>query len=748
MLLIRKILTALFGFAALAGHVWIVTATLPNPERLAQSPAHGLRPHAAPRKRALLVGISNYERVEGARSSCPRSDLNWPDLNAATDVEQLELVLRETFGFDEIKVLRTPEETTRRNITGVFRSFLIEQAAPGDIIFFHFSGHGGQVPDDEKHGLNPQVGDELDGLDETLVPSDYVSPCDPSNDIRDDEFGRLLSELRAKKPASITVTMDACHSGSNTRGANTVARGRGWHGAAPTVAPGARREESASGMLQSVDARARGLTVLAASRHDQRALETTPGANHPQMGTFTYALIRALRKADAATTYRDLFERITDIIASESPFWSQKPQLEGDTDALLMSGVSLPPSKQYVEVSVRREQVILAAGYLQGVTAGSQFSIYPAGKDPETSEPLAEAEVVTPQLNTSVLKIVKPAPVESLLEKLRAARAVETRHNYGDMRLKVATLNLDGEAAAVVGRLRELELVNFNLARPDLWDVRICRDKCPDESDSGNAGSAGVKGGFTLQRADGSIIARIPLSATAAAEIKSLIAREARLRFIKGLTSEDDPAVQIRMRLVPVADVEYDPESGLAIKARAIAPEVARTVGGEIELRRGDRVMLELMNVGVHDASVSVLYFDSKGRIGALWPHPNYFPGSSGENVIQSATVGRPVWKRIDCPFVIEIAGHDGWVTFKAVATRMQTNFSPLFQPAFSERIMRGGVRGVAAAESPLGLYLMMATTGLTGRARGDNPSGDPSRVQIPQGWGTATVNFHVRSKD
>ena len=36
---------------------------------------------------------------------------------------------------------------------------------PGDYLFFHYSGHGGQQADKD--------GDEADGKDETLVPLDY-----------------------------------------------------------------------------------------------------------------------------------------------------------------------------------------------------------------------------------------------------------------------------------------------------------------------------------------------------------------------------------------------------------------------------------------------------------------------------------------------------------------------------------------------------------------------------------------------
>lgn len=51
--------------------------------------------------------------------------------------------------------------------SGIQRAFqwLVSGAARGDSLFFHYSGHGGSVPDDD--------GDEEDGMDETLVPVDH-----------------------------------------------------------------------------------------------------------------------------------------------------------------------------------------------------------------------------------------------------------------------------------------------------------------------------------------------------------------------------------------------------------------------------------------------------------------------------------------------------------------------------------------------------------------------------------------------
>ena len=72
---------------------------------------------------------------------------------------------------------------------------------PGDYLFFHYSGHGGQQTDKD--------GDESDGKDETLVPLDYQT----AGQITDDELHKLLV-ARLPHGAHMTVVCDCCHSGT------------------------------------------------------------------------------------------------------------------------------------------------------------------------------------------------------------------------------------------------------------------------------------------------------------------------------------------------------------------------------------------------------------------------------------------------------------------------------------------------------------------------------------------------------
>ena len=68
------------------------------------------------------------------------------------------------------------------------------------MLFFHFSGHGGQQVDTH--------GDEEDGFDETICPVDF----EHAGQISDDE---LFAILAAPLPAGcrLTAVLDCCHSG-------------------------------------------------------------------------------------------------------------------------------------------------------------------------------------------------------------------------------------------------------------------------------------------------------------------------------------------------------------------------------------------------------------------------------------------------------------------------------------------------------------------------------------------------------
>lgn len=155
------------------------------------------------RKLALLVGINDYPTDIGPLNGC------------VNDVMLQKQLLIHRFGFKEEDIVTlTDGQATRKGILNEFEKHLIKQAKPGDVVVFHFSGHGSQVPDPYSPGK----------LNSTLVPID--SGDNSSGGEVEDIMGHTLFLLMyALKTDNVTVVLDSCHSGGAKRG-NFVVRSR------------------------------------------------------------------------------------------------------------------------------------------------------------------------------------------------------------------------------------------------------------------------------------------------------------------------------------------------------------------------------------------------------------------------------------------------------------------------------------------------------------------------------------------
>ncbi|WP_375511623.1 caspase family protein [uncultured Nostoc sp.] len=154
------------------------------------------------RKLALLIGINNYP--PGIRS------LN----GCLTDLEMQRELLIHRFGFNPQDIREVKDQkATRNNILAAFKEHLIQQAKPGDVVVFHFSGHGSRV-------IDPNPIDNR-RLNSTLVP--YDSATENHNIVRDIMGRTLFLLMSAIRTEYLTVILDCCHAGGGTRG-NLVIR--------------------------------------------------------------------------------------------------------------------------------------------------------------------------------------------------------------------------------------------------------------------------------------------------------------------------------------------------------------------------------------------------------------------------------------------------------------------------------------------------------------------------------------------
>ncbi len=156
-------------------------------------------------KKALVVAIGNYPKSSGFNS-----------IHSINDIPLIQnALLKLGFKEQDIRIIKE-DEATKKNIINALEHVLLNSIQSGDIAFFHFSGHGQQLVDID--------GDELDGLDETLVPYDASIHFDPKvyegeNHITDDQLRHVFSKIRNKlgPKGHFLTTFDACHSGTATR---------------------------------------------------------------------------------------------------------------------------------------------------------------------------------------------------------------------------------------------------------------------------------------------------------------------------------------------------------------------------------------------------------------------------------------------------------------------------------------------------------------------------------------------------
>jgi hypothetical protein len=261
----------------------------------------------------LLIGIDRY----------PRLAERYQLAGCVNDIRAVSQLLVERFGFPAAHLTqRLNGDATRQGILTALKD-LVERVGEGDAVLFHYSGHGSQKVDLD--------GDESDGLDETIVPSDSGRAPDPNLDIIDDEIHDWLGRLTAKTP-NVTLVFDSCHSGTVSRG---MGRARG-------VPPDLRRP---AGMWPRafrrgpVDRKGPGgwlpagsspHFLLSACRSSETSHELQLGAGGPSHGALTYCLLRVLSEASPDARWGDLFDRLAPQVTTFYP--GQHPELEGARD--------------------------------------------------------------------------------------------------------------------------------------------------------------------------------------------------------------------------------------------------------------------------------------------------------------------------------------------------------------------------------------------------------------------------------
>jgi hypothetical protein len=268
-------------------------------------------------KRALLIGINKYQ--------IPGADLR----GCVNDVNLLSDALVKLYGFKkgDITTLTDAQATKKAMMAGIKK--IVADSKNGDVALIHYSGHGSNVPDDN--------GDEPDGRDEILCPTDL----NWDDTLRDDWLRIALDKV--KPGVQMTVIMDCCHSGTNTRaiqppdaamiprylpspwaiaGSESGHRnvGRAVRSQLRRSAPGSRKSKDiVNAELPEV--------LITGCRDTQTSADAF--INGTYNGALTWALVDAMTRTKGKMTYRDLHDQA--LASMKTKKFEQVPQLEGRT---------------------------------------------------------------------------------------------------------------------------------------------------------------------------------------------------------------------------------------------------------------------------------------------------------------------------------------------------------------------------------------------------------------------------------
>ena len=335
----------------------------------------------AQNKHALVIAIGDYPTYKDPT-------LNWSDLSSLNDVELLkELFIRQSFKKENVTYLINDKAYTE-NLQKAFDS-ITQTLSKGDVFYFHFSGHGQQVADLKPSDF-PRIKylkrDELDGMDETLVlynaPLKNYGGYNFEGHFYDDQMNHYLTKIQEKLGPSgqVIVVIDACHSGTATRGAEEiVVRGSN----VSIIPPGYTNENTEDKSLgfdadlnfQENNALAPMVAFFGCKAEQvNREIRDRNGKGY---GSLTFFFTKSFYELKDKSSFQNLFAKINEkmILQFRS---EQNPVFEGtNLNSLIFNGALVVQDPFYELLKLDNSSAKINAGQLQGIQIGDSIGFYP-----------------------------------------------------------------------------------------------------------------------------------------------------------------------------------------------------------------------------------------------------------------------------------------------------------------------------------------------------------------------------------
>ena len=394
-----------------------------------------------PRKLALLIGINEY----------PESDRFFDLYGCVNDVALQKNLLISRFGFNPADIVTlTDAQASRDNIIETFQEHLIKQAQAGDVVVFHFSGHGAQVPDPSP--LDPNY-----PYNSTFVPADdRPTESGTVQDIMGQTLFLLLYAL-GQKTENVTSVLDSCHAGGGTRGEMRVRAARPGKQASDREFALQERLLSQIGWTpaQFQQRREEGIAAgiaIASARKDQLAADYRFADFYA--GAFSFLLTQYLwqETEKVSGAIATLQQRILPFNRQQTPIYETAPQTPDNPPLYFTS--PLRNAAQAVILDVHQNQ---ATVWLGGINP-NQLEVFSEGT---LLSPITNDRGETPQLQliernglTAQVALPTNLPPGTLLRE--TARTIPS-----DWRLGIGLDSaLGSDTATIQRRLQALERID------------------------------------------------------------------------------------------------------------------------------------------------------------------------------------------------------------------------------------------------------------------------------------------------
>ncbi len=332
----------------------------------------------AQEKHALIIAIAQYPND-------PAQNLNWSKLSSKNDADLLyQSLLKQGFKENNVTVL-LDSMATKKGILHAM-NVLDKKVTAGDVVWIHFSGHGQQVED-----LNH---DEPDGYDEALVTYSAPTECrvgyQGEEHLLDDDLQKHFSSLsqQLSKKGHLLITLDACHSGTASRGIEDLVR----RGTDKTFDYQCNKKEETiahqyappkttewEDLLQSEQNKASMVVISGCSAQE---VNYEYKVNNTGYGTLTYALCEAMNNPQfSKMTYQQLFILIRQIVQKNMLKISQygkfkitqSPQFEGNIHTQVLNGTAKEAASFFEVSNTLQLDIEIMAGLFNGISIGDSI---------------------------------------------------------------------------------------------------------------------------------------------------------------------------------------------------------------------------------------------------------------------------------------------------------------------------------------------------------------------------------------